>query len=227
VPIGGRTLLRRHLDHLSDLQAIAGVTIVVGYEAGQIEAEVAAWRAESGRDLPVRFVLNERFRKGSILSLYAAREVLLGSDAITMDADVLYGRELMERLIHTRHPNCGLLDDSADETGEEMMLCVRDGLVRHIARSRDPSTHTGWDRKGESVGFFRFTRKDAPRLLAIIEELVAAGGDTAEYEAAIAVFMSERECGFESVGDLPWTEIDFPEDVARAEERILPRLLAV
>jgi choline kinase len=30
--------------------------------------------------------------------------------------------------------------------------------------------------------------------------------------------------GHEKIGGLPWTEIDFPEDVARAEREILPKL---
>jgi len=30
--------------------------------------------------------------------------------------------------------------------------------------------------------------------------------------------------GFERVDGMPWTEIDFPEDVARAEREVLPRI---
>ena len=32
------------------------------------------------------------------------------------------------------------------------------------------------------------------------------------------------EVGYERIDGLPWTEIDFPEDVAHAEREILPRL---
>ena len=34
-----------------------------------------------------------------------------------------------------------------------------------------------------------------------------------------------HEFGFEDITDLPWLEIDFPEDIRRAEHEILPRLL--
>jgi choline kinase len=37
--------------------------------------------------------------------------------------------------------------------------------------------------------------------------------------------MAQREIGFERVDDLPWTEIDFPEDLERAEQEVLPRIL--
>ena len=36
--------------------------------------------------------------------------------------------------------------------------------------------------------------------------------------------LKEIEIGYELVGDLPWTEIDFPEDHAKAENEILPRI---
>jgi choline kinase len=41
------------------------------------------------------------------------------------------------------------------------------------------------------------------------------------------MFLAQRVVGFEQVDDLPWTEIDFPEDLARAEQEILPRIVAL
>ena len=32
--------------------------------------------------------------------------------------------------------------------------------------------------------------------------------------------------GFERVDGMPWIEVDFPEDVTRAEQEILPRIAA-
>jgi choline kinase len=47
------------------------------------------------------------------------------------------------------------------------------------------------------------------------------------YEEAIRDLVVECPSGtfgFEDVTDLPWIEIDFPEDVERAREEILPQL---
>jgi choline kinase len=46
------------------------------------------------------------------------------------------------------------------------------------------------------------------------------------YEEAIRdVLLAEpRQFGYEDVTGLPWIEIDFPEDVKRARDDILPRL---
>jgi choline kinase len=79
---------------------------------------------------------------------------------------------------------------------------------------------------GESVGFLKVSRSDAPFLRAILDELVARGRDAIEHEEAYPVFLSQRVVGFERVDDLPWTEIDFPEDLQRAEREVLPRIIA-
>jgi len=56
-----------------------------------------------------------------------------------------------------------------------------------------------------------------------------AGRIDLEYEEAIRDIIlahKGRDFGFEDVSDLPWIEIDFPEDVERAEAMVLPNLIA-
>ena len=226
VKVGAKTLLDRHLDLLSTLDGVDELHLVVGYRAEQILMAVERWRAITSSEFPVTFVMNEAYELGSILSLYAARALLVSADTITMDADVLYHREVLERLVRSPHPNCFLLDETARETGEEMMVCVDNGRAVHIARSRDSSTQKDWEVKGEGVGFFRLASQDGPALVATIEALVAEGHKDAEYEVALARFMKDQVCGYERIGDLPWTEIDFPADVDRANEQVLPRIEA-
>jgi choline kinase len=45
-----------------------------------------------------------------------------------------------------------------------------------------------------------------------------------EYEDALAEFFRDIKVGHEKIGGLPWTEIDFMEDVTKAERDVLPRL---
>ncbi|TNF29996.1 MAG: phosphocholine cytidylyltransferase family protein [Deltaproteobacteria bacterium] len=225
VPIGGRSLLARHLDHFARLPEIDRVGIVTGYRAEQIAAGVAAWREATGATLPIETVHNPRYREGSILSMAAARDWLLADDCVVMDADVLYGLPLLARLVRSRYATCCfLLDDAAVRTGEEMMVCAAKRRVGHLARSSEPSTWSGWDQIGEGVGFTRVAASAAPTLLEEIDALRAAGRDDVEYEVALDAFVKRVEAGFEHVHDLPWTEIDFPTDIQRATRDILPRL---
>lgn len=226
VEVGERTLLAHHLDLLSQIPEISSIVIVVGYLQDQIRDAVAAWKRQTESTFEVTFEVNEAFRKGSILSLKTASAHLVASDTLIMDADVLYPRELMERLVRSTHKNCFLIDETCVPTGEEMMVCVNGGRALHIARSREDSTKTGWDLAGEGVGFFKLDQHDSKRLVAIMDEMVADGLDRVEYEAALDRFMKEHHAGYETCGDFPWTEIDFAEDVEKAVRDVFPKILA-
>ena len=187
--------------------------MVVGYFQDKIRSALAG-RHDGVR---VELIVNPDYTRGSILSLHAARH-LLDCDpggAILMDADVLYPTALLRRLAAA----CGsafLLDARSHETGEEMMLGVKDGLVRVV----DRRIGDGWDVKGESVGFMKVSAGDAPVLRAALDACVAEGITGVEYEAALQRYLRLRPVGFVPVDDLPWTEIDFEEDIVKARELV-------
>src|SRR5690348_3469159 len=83
--VGGRSLLDRMLDALA-AAGIEAATIVVGHCQDQVRAEAGARRG----GMAIRFLENPDYRKGSILSLWAARELLAEGDCLVMDADVLF-----------------------------------------------------------------------------------------------------------------------------------------
>jgi choline kinase len=83
-----------------------------------------------------------------------------------------------------------------------------------------------YDTVGESVGFFRFDEAGARRLTEIVAGYVARGASDMPHEEAIRDLIREHDHAFDvaDVTGLPWIEIDFPKDVARAEQEILPEL---
>ena len=214
VPIGGSSLLTRTLNSLQKL-GISRIVVVVGYEKDKIRSSM---RHLIGQSEPVKFLENPDYKKGSILSLWTARGEFT-DDLLIMDADVLFPDDLLSRLIHSRHPNAFLLDPRSESTGEEMMLMVKGGRVHRIARKVDGK----YDLLGEGVGFLKVSRKDLPMLEEALASLITAGHHDADYENAIDLFLQKTNVGYEPVGSLPWTEVDFPEDVERAEREILPR----
>lgn len=212
--IGGRSLLRRLLDGLAG----AGVTdavVVTGFGAESVAAAV-----REVRGIRVRCLVNPRYREGAILSLWTAREALRAGPVLVMDADVLCDAALVARLVASPHPNCFLLDDRVVSTGEEQMLLVRGDRVHDIVRGGAP----GWELSGESVGFLKLDAEAAALLETLLERHIAAGDTGIEHEEVYRDLLARVPVGFERVGDLPWTEIDFPEDLVRAERDILPRL---
>lgn len=211
VDVGGKTLLERHLAAMKTA-GITRVTVVVGYEQQQIRDRVARLASP----LPIDFVENPDFVRGSIVSLQKAAGRLTDAGGLFMDADVLYPAELLRKLVESKHDNAVLVDPRSSETGEEMMVGITAGRVRAIARRVSPLGT--WDVVGESVGFAKVGKDGAAVLGRILDSEVAAGRLDQEYEAAMNIAFGEITWGYEPVGDLSWTEIDFAEDVARAKQ---------
>jgi choline kinase len=100
------------------------------------------------------------------------------------------------------------------------MLLARGGRVLNIVRGGAP----GYELAGESVGFLKLSAGAARVLRELLAIRVAAGHDGIEHEEVYPELLERVEVGFERIDGTPWTEIDFPEDVTRAEAEILPRL---
>ena len=215
----GRSLLSRHLALLARA-GVSSLTIVVGHGAAQVRAALAA----SASGLDVTTLENPDYRAGSVVSLWTAREVLrCGRPILLMDADVLYDRRLLERLVQSSQTDCLLLDRNIEPGDEPVKLCVRGGRI--VDFRKIPTEPHEWH--GESVGFFRFSAAAASELADRVDSYVAGGRRSVEYEEPIRDMIQASDphrFGFEDISTLPWTEIDFPEDVTKACA-LLPELV--
>ena len=215
----GRTLLERRLAALAAC-GVERVSITVGHEAPAIRAEVA----RLAPPLEVRFVENPRYREGSLVSVAAQGDVLRsGAPVLLMDGDVLHDARMVARLFEGGAENTLLVDPELEPGDEPVKACLRgERLVDFRKVPADPG-----ERHGESVGFFRLCAGMAAELADRCDAMVAQGGAHLEYEEALRdlILRAPERWGAVDVGDLPWTEIDFEEDVAKARDAVLPLLV--
>ncbi len=214
IELGGRTLLARYLDALAWV-GIRQAVVVVGYKQDMIRSAVAA----DSRGVDVRYLVNEQYQRGSMSSLWLARTEL-DDDVLIMDADVLFDREILRRLVTSSWPTALLMDETVKQMTEECMVVVRGGRVIALTK-RMPERY---DFAGEGVGFLKVKQSDTDALIISLKGHADRGELDMEYEDALLEFFSAVRVGHEKIGGLPWIEIDFPEDVARAEREILPKL---
>lgn len=217
---GGKSLLAWHLELLHGL-GVTDVVLVLGYRGEDVKRELDALGVEPR---PATLA-NPDYEQGSVRSLWVARrELAAGDDVLLMDADVLYDRGILERLAGASG-NVFLLDRDLDDTGgEAVKLCVRNGALVEFRKA--PAPGLAHDTAGESVGFFRFEPAMAARLAARCEHYVASDRAGEPHEEALRDLLLEspEAFGFEDVTGLPWIEIDFPDDLKKAESDVLPRL---
>ncbi|HEV8474338.1 MAG TPA: phosphocholine cytidylyltransferase family protein [Methylomirabilota bacterium] len=215
LPVGGRPILARMLEALASVGMRRSV-LVVGHCADQVR-QVAGARV--GR-MAVEYVVNPDYTRGSVLSLYAARQYLR-EPALVMDADVLFPREFLRRLLAAPAPSALLLDCGFADTGEEVKLYTRGDRVIALGKKVVPEA---WDVVGEGVGFFKCGAEAGPPFVRFLERVIEEGEGMNEYEDALHMLVSSHHVGWADVTGLPWTEIDFAEDLRRAEADVLPHV---
>jgi choline kinase len=221
---GGRSLLVRYLDALLAV-GVKSAVLVVGHRQELIRDAVG----ESYRGLAVRYVANDQYHRGSLYSLWLARGSF-DDDLLIMDADVLCPASFVRRLVTSPHPNVLLVDERARQDSEERMAIIRGGRVVALTKRVLPTLPLegggmgGGDLIGEGVGFIKINREDSRAMVAAMEPFVQKGELDMEYEDTWEAFFRAVPVGCEKIGGQPWIEIDFPEDIVRAERDVLPRL---
>ena len=217
---GGHTLLERHLRLLRHA-GVHDIVIVTGYEPGQIAAELRRldWQPQP------RLVQNDRYTLGSVLSVHVAAESLTaGGDVLLMDADVLYDQRMFEVLCAGEHADRMLIDRGFQPGDEPVKICLKDGLPVEFRKRLAPELQ--YDTWGESVGFFRFTEATARRFAQIVAAYVEGGRADQPHEEAVRDLLLEdpRTVQVADATGNPWLEIDFPADLLRAQNEVLPQL---
>lgn len=216
---GGVSLLERHLNALEAV-GIDAVTLVLGHASDAVE-----------RALPARWAkrilvhYNPLYTLGSVLSLDAARATLSsGDDVLVMDADVLYHTRILARLVSSPNANCFLIDRDFTPGDEPVKICLDHDRIVEFRKLLAPALR--YNAIGESVGFFRFDAATAIRLAALTAAYAADERREQPHEEALRelALAADSAVGVEDVTGLPWIEIDYPDDVRRATQEILPRL---
>ncbi len=219
---GDETLLARHL-RILDHFGVDRIEICVGFRAEKIAGEIARLSAAER----VVTHLNTDFDQGSIISLWTMRHVFASGDPVVyMDGDVLYDHRMIRRLIEAEAPNCFLMDRNIDPGEDPVKLCMLDGNI--VDFHKQPKNPYDW--AGEWVGFVRFTSESAGKVARVVDTYIGKGKRGAIYEEVfrdVLLSAPEGEFGVEDITGLPWVEIDFPEDLEKAEREIFPRLEAL
>jgi choline kinase len=206
--IGRRRLIEHQIEALADA-GVGPVHLVVGYGAEEVR-EIVGMRA--------KYVVNTRWEKtNSIYSFWLAREAVQG-DVMILNSDVLFAPEVIGRLLD-QPGDAVAIDSSSGEGREQMKVGARDGRV--IEMSKDLPA----DRAiGENVGILKLTRDTAAATFERAGQLIASGLEQSWLGAAINDIAPQRDLHAVDVAGLPWVEIDFAPDLARARKEVWPAI---
>lgn len=209
--VDGKTILEMMISHLQDC-GINEVVFVLGYLQDQIKEFVKT----NFPDLKAHFVTNERYTETNTgYSLMLAKDLIKDSTFIKFDADVVFDKEILKKLIECEHANCLCIDKDINLDAEEIKVIVEDqNRVIKASKTVDPK-----DAVGESIGIEKINGETASILFAELELMMKDGRNHQEYYEGAYERLIEKKVPFYAldISGLKWTEIDTKEDFITAE----------
>jgi len=217
---GGRSLLERHVMFLARL-GVGKLYAVTGHRRELLQAAFGALQSRYGLEIEEMF--NADFTEGSVLSMHTSLPALEAAKGgvLLMDGDVLYDIRMLRRLMEADFSSALLVDRAFSKADDDPVLApMRNGKpFDFVKRWRGEA-----DAVGESVGFFKVGPADLPLLIAETRARVEGGRRGDSYDDVLRVLAQRGRFDAVDITGMPWTEIDFPGDIERARNVILPAL---
>lgn len=212
IECGGVSMIERSIRTLIDC-GINRIVIGTGYHKEKFEALAEQYPQ-------IECVFSPRYAEtNSMYTLYNCREVIGNDDFLLLESDLVFERKAISSLLEHAEPTIMLITPVtkfqdqyyvAYDDNHQLTMCSTD--------------KTQLDAKGELVGIHKFSNafyKDMCRdYAAKVDEKPKLGY---EYEILSMAQSGSRVYVLNEAG-LYWYEIDDPNDLAYAEEHILPHL---
>ena len=211
IEVGAKSILDHQLEALQS-SGINDIVMVVGYFRELIISHVET----NFPSMNVDYVVNHHyFETNTAYSLRLCKDQINGQTFILMNADVLYPKEVLNRVIHSNHDTslaveikpCGREEVKVVEGDDNRLVAIGKELIEDNAL-------------GEFIGVAKFSAEFSTAFGESLDRLITAGGKADYFEAAIHPLMSEYSVYYEDVSELPCIEIDFIEDLEKAHKLV-------
>jgi len=218
LPLGDTTMMAVIAENLR-LAGIRRIIMITGYRADALKEYIRS----IGDYLQFDFVHNPDFTTtNNAYSLNLAAPLAAGREFLLLDCDILFEPDVLFRVKDCQAPNAIAVQRRINLGDEEMKIYSKDGMTVHrITKGGDPQKAFG-----ESVGIEKCSAGFGFKLFDTLDRRIRNGnGRTEFYEAAFqSVIDGGETLHMTDVTDFKVMEVDFPEDLRRAEKDILPFL---
>ncbi len=206
----GTTLLSLELAEIERAGGVDGVTVVAGYRADLVEAELASSRSTLGIEL----VVNADYdRTNALYSLWLALQ-RRPREFLVLNGDTFVPASTIARLLSAPRGHEAALAFSSASTlpDDAVKVAASAGRLRAIGKELDPR-----EADGESIGLARFVGSQAVRAHRTADALVRHGGGATSYWYTLLRQMIPGP-GIQLIDCAPdeWFEVDRPSDLERA-----------
>jgi choline kinase len=210
--IGGNTILEMMISNIQEC-GINEIIFVLGY----LQNNIRDYVKNTFPDLDAHFVTNKRYAETNTgFSLMLTKDWINGSTFIKFDADVVFDKEILTKLIECEYENCLCIDKDINLDAEEIKVIVDEkSRVVKASKTVDPK-----DAIGESIGIEKISSNTSALLFTELEIMMADNKNHQEYYESAYERLIENFVPFYAldISGLKWTEIDTKIDFITAEK---------
>lgn len=206
IDVSGKSLLEWQLDSLM-ANGVSEIVVVTGFRDDLVDEVAARWPG-------VRTVFNPFYHVADNLgSVWLARGEF-DRDVLLLNGDTLVSPSLVAKVLAApSNPITVTIDEKDDYDADDMKVLRGGDRLLHIGKALEPGQYNA-----ESIGFLAF-RGEGPRLFTDqVERMMHTPEGTLRwYLRAIDALAQETPVHTVSIKGEEWQEVDFHEDVGRAQ----------
>ena len=210
----GNTILEMMISHIQDC-GINEIIFVTGY----LEDQIKKYAKKRFPDIKAYFVTNEKHTETNTgFSLLLAKDFVRNSDFIKFDADVVFNKEVLKKLIACLYENVLCIDKSIHLDAEEIKVIINGtNKILKVSKTIDPKKAIG-----ESIGIEKIGKNMAELLFKELEIMMKDKKNHQKYYEAAYERLLEKGTSFHAldITGLDWVEIDTQEDFELAKNCI-------
>lgn len=217
VEVGGVPILHRQLSSLQKCN-IGKVILVTGFHAPRVEEYARLHFPE----IEFRFVRNEIFHATNTLYSLALAATHIGPDeaVLQLNGDVIFDPAAIRTLIETGGVSAAVVQRKRCGEEEIKILLGEDGSIRAMNKIIKPE-----EAVGEAIGINKFSPAFWETLAATLaEHKESYAYEYFEFAVEHVLANKDEKLFYLPIKERQAIEIDFPEDLRRAEE-LFPRLV--
>lgn len=211
----GKSILEYELDAL-DAVGVPKCTIVVGYRESQIREQFGP----SFKRMELEYVQNADYgTTNNLYSLWLARKTL-ESQIILIEGDLVFGNELMHKLVSAPATDVAVVDEYRAEMNGTVVR-GHGAQIKEFILKTDQGPDFDYGDTAKTVNLYKFSESTMrDHFLPGLDRYVAENRTNVFYEAVLADLVEDESLRMAMLfpGECPWIEIDTPEDLEVAED---------
>ena len=212
--VGGLPILSHQLNALQKY-SINEIIIVLGY----YKEMIIEYIRNNHSELKFTYITNHEFSEtNTSYSAYLCKD-LLSSETLLMNGDVLYPPRLLDQIINSNHETVFAVD--IKQCGEEEVKVIIDSNKRIVSIGKELDIK---ESLGEFIGVAKLSIPFCDSFGISLSRLIDKRGKSNYFESAIEPILNKHDVFFEDISHLPCIEIDFKEDLQKANQLVKNKL---